>query len=70
MQIGCYAEMEMIKLWTLRLPVELAAKLRVISRHERRSINGQIVYSISEAVRVFEQAHGEVLVTEEEIYSE
>lgn len=44
----------------LRCTNEVLNKLKYLSAYEGRSINGEILYLINQAIREFESKHGEI----------
>ena len=44
----------------LEIEPDLHAKLKYIAKYEDRSINGEIVYLIKQAVRKFESENGKI----------
>lgn len=45
----------------LRLDIELLERITAIAKRERRSLNSQIEYAVSEFVERYEQEHGPML---------
>lgn len=50
--------------YSLRLHPETMAKIRVLAKQERRSINMQLCIAVERYLKEYEQEHGEI-VTEE-----
>ncbi len=44
----------------LEIEPDLHAKLKYISKYEGRSINGEVIYLIRQAIREFEKENGEI----------
>lgn len=53
--------------FTLRLDVETHVKIQKIAKNENRSLTNMIDYLIKSEIRRYEQLHGELILTEEEL---
>ncbi len=52
--------------FSLRIPPELMAKLKVIASYNKRSVNKEIEFLIEQYVWQWEQEHGEINISQED----
>ena len=56
--------------FTLRLNVMTHAKIRKVALAESRSMTNMIEYAIKKEIARYEKEHGEILLTEEDLWVE
>lgn len=56
--------------FTMRLDPVTHFKIKKIAEYEMRSLTNMIEYLIAREIRGFEEKHGEIQVSDEEIYTE
>ncbi len=56
--------------FTMRLDPVTHFKIKKIAEYEMRSLTNMIEYLIAREIRDFEEKHGEIQVSDEEIYTE
>ena len=58
------------KPFTLRLQLEEHAKITKIAQNENRSVNNMIETIIKQKIKEYEQEHGEIELTDYDLYEE
>ncbi|MCI7350645.1 MAG: hypothetical protein MSH60_07835 [Ruminococcus sp.] len=56
--------------FTMRLDPVTHFKIKHIAEHEMRSMTNMIEYLIAQEIRNYEEKHGEIEVSDEELYGE
>jgi len=56
--------------FTLRLKLENHAKIKKIAKKENRSLTSMIEYLVMKEIEKYEKENGEIILTEEELYSD
>ncbi len=56
--------------FTLRLDLKVHAKMKKIAAAESRSLTNMIEYVLKKEIAQYEQAHGELVLSEEDLYIE
>lgn len=56
--------------FTMRLDPVTHFKIKQIAEYEMRSLTNMIEYLIAQEIRNFEEKHGEIQVSDEDLYSE
>ena len=56
--------------FTLRLDLKTHAKIKKISDETSRSMTRMIEYLIKEEIKAYEKQHGEIVLSEEDLYIE
>ena len=52
----------------VRLEAEMHAKINFIAKRNRRSLNAQLEFLAQECIEEYEEKHGAIELTDEEIY--